>query len=136
MDWVAVAATFGAVQAAILTAAMVWIAMKLHRIDTNTKAIWSFLMRRAAVKAVQSGLGTMNSPIVIKPEVLQLLKPLESELKAIYEKNKKLADDALLLEIERTLGEKIVKNVCLIHGISDGECLIIALAVAKRAHGA
>lgn len=105
---------------------------KINRLEPKVDTIWEFAMRRGAVEAIQRGIATMNSPVVISEEAKTWMQTLAAPLREAYETEwKDLPDTDLAMEIERRFGDQIVRQVCLPHGISNGVCLLIACAVAK-----
>ena len=105
-------------------------------IKERVEVIWEFLMRRALSEAVKIGVATINSPVKIDPEACKWFGDMEAGLRALYEQFTGFSDAQMMLEIERRFGEKILKEVCLPHGLFAGACLFIALEVAKRANAA
>lgn len=116
---------------ALNTAALLYLILKVRRIDLNAQAIWAYLMRRGMAKALAGGLATKNSPVQIHSDGRALLSKLGPELRAFGAKHKRLSDDALALEIEKRFGERIMREVCVPNGLNDGECLYLATQVAR-----
>ena len=100
------------------------------KVDT----MWSASMRRAEAGAVIRGMGTMNSPVVFNAETLSWADGMKDDLQAAYRADWRhlgLSNDDLCLAIERRFGQRIVREICIPHGIADGTCLLLAAAVAK-----
>lgn len=117
-----------------LLAVYVKLSTKLATIEVKVETIWSSLVRRAFSEAVNKGMGTLNSPLLLKQEALDLMAPMAKELRDFYasEGRKYVGDDeALMLAIESKFGDKIVKEVCVPNALASHACLLIAIAVAK-----
>jgi hypothetical protein len=109
-------------------------AERLKAVEDKLGTVWEFLLRRGMAEAVQKGLGTLQSPFVANTESRSWFSPLAVELQATYRaKWTQLNSHDLSLEIERTFGELIVREVCIPHGLAGGECLLIAMDVAREA---
>lgn len=107
---------------------------KVEGIDEKVNVIWEYLIRRAMSEAVFKGVATLNSPIVITEEAKTWMEELKPELQKLFLNGwQKLPDRMLLMEIEKKFGERIVRNICIPHGLHSGACLLIALQVAKEA---
>ena len=95
--------------------------------------MWEFQIRRAQVELLQRGIGAMNSPINISPEARQWLADLADALRDFYNRlGRHLTDADLMMEIERRFGQEIMEKVCVPHGLFQGACLLIAMAVARE----
>lgn len=106
---------------------------RLLQIEQRIETLWEFQLRRAAVEALQRGIGKMNSPIKINEEAKSWLGDLTLELKAFYRRlGRELTISQLAEEIERKYGDEIVKKICIPHGLSQGACLLIAMEVARE----
>ena len=101
-------------------------------IKERMDVVWEFLMRRALAEAVKSGIATINSPVKIDHAACQWFENMEADLGKLYQQFTGLSDAGMMLEIERHFGERIVKEVCVPHGVFAGACLLIALQVAKH----
>ncbi len=113
---------------------LVWIGgVKMGQIEVKVDTMWSFLMRRAESEIINHGLGVKNSPIVINDDAKHWVDSLSDELHKLYQQmGSDVTDEKLALEIEKRFGEKILKDVCIPHGLYAGACLLIALEVAKE----
>jgi hypothetical protein len=90
-------------------------------------------MRRSMSELVTSGMGTVNSPLMISPRALGALEPLKKRLIDWYKTYPDNSSDvATLLGIEKAFGDDLLKAVCFPCGLSYGACLIIALVIAKQ----
>lgn len=109
------------------------ITVKFTRIETKVDTMWAFQMRRAFSEVVDTGIGTLNSPLQFKPEVMHMLDPIKDELVAFQMAStlQGRTDSETLLEIERVFGNRLLTSVCVPAGLSHGACLLLALAVAK-----
>lgn len=106
----------------------------VHRtaqIELKLDIIWSYIMERGMASMIANNLGTLNSPLVISDDVIAWFAPMEKELKALYKKHSKLDDYKLGFEIQKSFGERMLKEICIPHKVTNGECLLIAVAVAK-----
>lgn len=109
---------------------------ELSKVKERVDIMWEFLMRRAISQAVNKGFGKMNSPIIISKEAQDLFTKLQSELQNFYQKKGfSLSDGELMFQIEKFWGDRIVKEVCIPNNMTEGECLVIAAAVAKQNNG-
>ncbi len=106
---------------------------RLAKIEFMTTTLWDFHMRRAGGEMVRKNFGTLDSPLDIQPEILHWFDPLCEELQAFYLKvgRPDMSDRDLAIEIERAFGGRMLKEICIPHDIHQGECLLIAVAVAK-----
>jgi hypothetical protein len=77
-------------------------------------------------------MATVNSPIVVTEEAKSWLDDIAVPLRQLYQKlGRHVSDIDVRIEIELRFGDEIVEKVCIPHGIDQGACLVIALAVAK-----
>lgn len=106
---------------------------KFARLSLQVETMWSFLVRRGQAEAVRTGIATLNSPIVMGEEAKTWIAHMAPELRELRIKlGPKITDDQLAFEIEKAYGERILKEVCIPHGLMLGACLQIAVAVAKE----
>jgi len=119
----------------LLGATLAWLAnmhWRLAQIAVKVETMWQFQLRRGIAEAVHHGMATVNSPFVITEEAKSWLDDLAVPLRQLYQKlGRHVSDTDLLIEIELRFGDEIVKKVCIPHGVDQGVCLVIALAVAK-----
>lgn len=117
----------------VMTAISTGVSMiRIRSLEVKVDTIWSFLVRRAVSEGVQKGMMEMNSPVAVSPESRALLSGMEWELRDFYDRvGAKLSDVAAMLEIEKRFGGRLLREVCTPHRMDKGECLVIALAVAK-----
>lgn len=101
------------------------------QMELKLDIIWTYLLERGIASMITNGLATMNSPIVISDEAVSWFDDLKSDLKRIYNKNKLAKDTQLAFEIQKELGDRLFKEICIPHRVNNGECISIALAVAK-----
>lgn len=75
----------------------------------------------------------MTIPLDV-PEASRLLfGTLRAEIRGLARAlNVAATDEELRLEIERRWGDRILREVCLPNGYSQGECLVIASAIARE----
>lgn len=99
-----------------------------HRID----ALWDFILRRGAAEAIQKGVATMNSPVRVIDDARKWLHGMADELRHYYVQTGHLLSPARLAsEIASRWGKRLFTEVCIPHGIGEGACLLIAIAVAR-----
>jgi len=116
-----------------LLAFIVKVSMRFGALELKVDTMWGFQMRRSMTEVVTSGVGTLNSPLVISEEVMASLDPIKQRLIDWYEHYEGRGSDAsVLLGIEQGFGNELMARVCLPCHLSYGACLIIALAVAKQ----
>lgn len=106
--------------------------VKLARMEVKVDTMWAFQLRRSMSETVEKGFGTLNSPLIFKPEYFVHLDPIKEELQ-LNAKNEwaKLDDADTLLAIERSYGDRLLNLTCLPCGLSHGACLLLALCVAR-----
>lgn len=111
---------------------------RVTTLEARVESLWTFLLRRGVAEAVTRGVGSMNSPLTISDEAKAWFAPFAHELHEFYRGGGggSLPDDRLAEEIERRWGERMLREVCLPHGMSQGACLLIAMAVAREAETA
>lgn len=106
---------------------------RLDRLEERVTTMWEYQLRCAHSEAVERGVGTMNSPIVINEQSKSWFGELAPALREFYQKEgKNLSFNDLSLEMERRFGAEMFKKVCIPYGISQGSCLLIAIEVAKE----
>jgi hypothetical protein len=105
---------------------------KLAKLELKVDTLWDFMMRRAQAELVRGGLGTLNSPVAINEQARKLFAPMKSELMNFYDVNFGLPESEMMLAIERQFGERILKEVCIPGGITNGACLLIASKLAAE----
>jgi len=116
-----------------LLAFIVKVSMRFGALELKVDTMWGFQMRRSMTEVVTSGVGTLNSPLLIRDEVMQSLNPIKQRLMDWYDGYEGRGSDAsVLLGIEQAFGNELMSRVCLPCKLSYGACLIIALAVAKQ----
>ena len=108
---------------------------RFAKLEVKVDTMWDFQMRRAESETIIKGIGQRNSPIrITNPSVFEWFKGLEEELQKFYlEKGKFLTDRELSLEIERRFGARISAEICVPQQLTEGACLIVAMALAKQA---
>ena len=106
--------------------------IKMAKMEVQVDTMWEFLMKRAISEAVNKGAATLNSPLVFTEEAKSWFAPMKIELQEIYAKQgQKWKESQLCLEIEKQLGERILKEVCIPYKLYQGSCLLIAAEIAK-----
>jgi hypothetical protein len=107
--------------------------IKIARIEVKVDTCWRFLLRRGEAEAVLRGYATKNSPVSVSDE--RALKVFPADLaEAIQGYFNRLARHLTLVElaaeIERNFGDRLVDEVCIPHGITEGACLVLAMHFA------
>lgn len=109
------------------------ISRKLTELEVKVETMWLFHLRRGMAEAVDKGVGTLNSPLVLNEKARQMFGPFGGELEVFYSGlDRTLSDSELALEIERKFGDRILKEVCLPNDMKYGACLLIAVSLAKQ----
>lgn len=120
----------GATVAAI--AKMYSIGSRQAKLEVKVDTMWDFLMKRALSEAVSKNIASMNSPAVVSDEAKGWFAALADALKEFYRTNLvNRPDTDAMLEIEKHFSDRILKEVCIPRGLHAGECLLIALSVAR-----
>jgi hypothetical protein len=118
-----------------LLAFIVKVSMRFGALELKVDTMWGFQMRRSMTEVVTSGMGTLNSPLIISDEVMAKLDPLKLRLIDWYNRYEgRHSDASVLLGIEQEFGNELLNAVCFPCGLSYGACLIIALSVAKQSN--
>lgn len=109
------------------------ISRKLTELEVKVETMWLFHLRRGMAEAVDKGLGTLNSPLVVNDKARQVFGDFGKELEEFYRQlARTLSDAELALEIEMRFGDRILKEVCVPNDMKYGSCLLIAVAIAKQ----
>lgn len=123
---------------AIIVAVIGWAETRMSmrerfaKLEVKVDTMWDFQLRRAEVEAINKGMASRNSPLLINPEAMKIFNGMTEELRSFYDGfGRKLTDAELALEIEKHFGARIAMEVCLPYKMTNGECLVIAVAVAK-----
>ena len=129
---IAVVASVPAVLGVILS-----LAIRVGKVEGRSLVIWDFLMDRALVEAIKHNVVIPESHPRIRIDALGWMtkySAIAKELHQLYDcMGRKLSDLELTLEIQRQFGKKILHDICIPNGLTQGECLIIALEVARGA---
>lgn len=114
---------------------IVWLAKLawwMSSTETKLNVVWGFLMNRAIGEAVQKNIATFNSPVIVSEEAKKWMDGMANQLRDFYAKlGRRMSEWELALEIERVYGDRILKEVCIPNGLSQGACLLIAIEVAR-----
>ena len=107
---------------------------RIVTVEERVAAIWAFQLNRGSEELVTKGLGVRNSPVVVSDEAKAWLGEIAVELRAFYTRlGRHLSEAEIAADIYARYGKQIYEKVCVPHGLGDGACLHIALAVAKEA---
>src|SRR5438046_568275 len=60
-------------------------AAKIASIEVKVDTLWDFQIRRGFSEAVQKGIGTMNSPLILTEEAKSWLDCMAAELRRFYQ---------------------------------------------------
>jgi hypothetical protein len=107
--------------------------IKFAQMEVKVDTLWQFQLRRGEVEAVLHGYATKNSPISVDEERVAKAFPAElgQEIQRFFSRlGRNLTRVEMAAEIERRFGDRIVDEVCIPQGISEGVCLILALHFA------
>ncbi len=127
-------AQFIAIVAALVggVIATIKISMRVGALELKVDTMWGFQMRRSMSEVITSGIAQMNSPLKFSEEAVARLEPIKDDLLAWYTKQPQgLGDATLMLKIEQSFGDILLKLICIPCGLSYGACLILALFMAK-----
>jgi hypothetical protein len=106
--------------------------VKLTTLQVKVDTMWEFTLRRGISEAVKSGLAHVNSPVMVTQAALEMMEPLHNDLKALLPALVFKPDVDIAVVIEKNLGEKILHDICLPHGLYIGACLFIAVEYVKK----
>lgn len=97
-----------------------------ERVDT----MWIFQLRRGITELEIKKLGKANSPIKLSPKAKEIIAPFVPRLKKFYQEinGDELGIVDLAVKLELQFGEVLVKEICPRIGITEGACLILAIA--------
>lgn len=105
---------------------------RFARMEVKVDTMWAFQMRRAEADAIQNGFATRNSPLAISPQVARLFDQFADQLRHLYQRQgRHLSDFDLMLEIERSLGEDLLREVAMPNKMTNGSCIVLAAQLAK-----
>jgi hypothetical protein len=106
---------------------------KFAQMEVKVDTLWLFQLRRGEAEALRHGFATKNSPIsVIDNRARDAFPPdLANALHGYFARQgRHLTRVEMAAEIERRFGPRIVDEVCIPQGISNGTCLILAMHFA------
>ena len=105
---------------------------KVDLSNPDTRILWLFHMRRAELEANEAGYGKMESPFTWDSDQIRKMDPLREKLLEFQRTEGKDLDAlAAIIRIEDQFGAEIVEKVCIPNGMKNGECLLLALCVAR-----
>lgn len=106
---------------------------RLNRIEAKLGVVWGFIYRRAMIEALKRGFLVMNSPIKVRDDLENAYCDIAPGLAKLYTELKaaNIVEPDIALEIERRYYEWIIENVCEPFDMDRGECLVIAVEIAK-----
>jgi hypothetical protein len=102
-------------------------------LQVKVDTLWSFLLRRGEAEGLSAGALQKNSPVTLTPAGADWFAGgLGADLRGWYAGLRaKPTGPALAFEIERAFGRRIVDEVCLPRGVSQGACLAAAALVCQ-----
>ena len=133
MDATQLTAIAGIVMSGISLLSVIYLAgVKIATLQVKVDTMWSFTLRRAQSEAVATGFATMNSPIMITDEAAKLVEPILGPLVELYKRCNGMDDASFAIEIERNLGDRLLREVCIPNKLFLGACLFIAIETVKK----
>jgi len=111
---------------------IVYVTIKISKIEVKVETLWDFVMRRTKTEALAKGLGDFNSPFKATEQSKDWFsEELKRDIRDSYNsKWCKLSDRELFFEIEKEFGERICQEVCIPNKL-DGSCIWVAIDIAK-----
>lgn len=129
MDWESIGIISGIL---VTLVGAVWhLSSKITQIETKLDIVWAAILDRGLASMVEKGLASINSPVLLTDEVVSWFSEFVPQLRGIRKKFPKYNDYQLALEIQKSLGDKILREICIKYKVHNMECLNIAVAVAK-----
>ena len=106
---------------------------RMAKLEERVEVMWGFTMSRAIEHGINAGRFTQNSPVAVAESSKAIVPDdLAADLRSMYARLKKpISDNELRYQIERRFNQRLIQEVCRPNGLHDGQCLIIAAAVAK-----
>lgn len=106
--------------------------VRVNKLWKDNETMIDFHVRRSWSEAFQKNIATINSPTEISAEAKAWMNPIVDDVKLFYARlGRHLNERDLWLEIERKFGDRMLKEVCIPHGLSQGACIIIAMEAVK-----
>jgi tetrahydromethanopterin S-methyltransferase subunit G len=110
-------------------------AKEAGRISMMVDTMWDFQIRRAQTELIKKGLGEINSTFKVSKEAKLWMAPLVGPIRDFYQRiGRQLSERELYVEIEQRFGDRILKEVCIPHGLDQGACLLIAVQAVLDNH--
>jgi hypothetical protein len=112
---------------------------RMTRIEVHVETLWDFHIRRSMVEATNKGIGTLNSPFIMNEDAAhEIGGNLKDELLAWYHDlpdKDSINERDLFIRIEGAFGDRLIRDMCIPHGIQEGTCILIAIALIKGESG-
>jgi hypothetical protein len=101
------------------------------KLKVQVETMWNFMLRRGMSEGIEKGLGTLNSPFIVSPDAVDKFGSLANDIRVFFGDKPGLNEHEIALHLERSFGERILKEVCVPHKLAYGACLIVAIAIAR-----
>jgi hypothetical protein len=97
--------------------------------------LWEFTYRRGAVELVQKGWGQANSPIRLKVDGFEKVRPFLEKFIPAYVRwmaeKPDITEAELAERFEHHFGDFIMEHLCLPQGLSEAACLTAIILACK-----
>ena len=95
--------------------------------------LWDFVRRRAVSEFLAKGMGDSAQPPSLKSEVRKWFASVEKDLKDFYKSTgESSGDKELFVAIEHAFGDRLLHEVCIPNGVSEGACVLAAIAICRE----
>jgi hypothetical protein len=104
--------------------------------ELKIETCWQFVMDNAKLAAAHKGLGTLNTPLNINDRAREIFERagFTARLKQWYlTQGITLTPLELEMEVTRLFRPEMITTICLPHGLAEGECVALAVEIAKEA---
>ena len=134
--WFGIAATIIGGAVSVIGTAVV-LSGRLSRAELKLEMLWDLLFKRALSQAVSDGIGKINSPLVLNPDVMSRYEGIAGRLRSFYARvGHQLSELELFREVECQFGDELMNEVALPHSMPFDTCVVGAMAVARSEHEA
>jgi hypothetical protein len=122
-----------AVSIVSLCGTVAYLAVRIARIELKANTVWDFIMRRALSEALEHGLLTKNSPLVVTKLAEDVFAAIKPDLIVWYNREgSRLGERDLFEAVERTFGERLTNEICVKLGLDKGGCVTTAIEIMKK----
>lgn len=117
----------------IVTRKITRVVATVQQLCKELHAVWQFLHDRGNAALINGGrVEKRDGQFFIPEEILNRFAPITDSLRALAAEPVNLMDsDHLAMRIGRKYGRWLVKNICIPFRYDKGECLAIAVSVAR-----